>query len=67
MMVYGVLVISFPLPRRPYSIVIANDPLIFRAGVHEITTGEFDVYEKKEEVIFLYFYDRATTSEDFVC
>jgi len=34
--------------------------------VHEITTQEFDAYEKKEEVIFLYFYDQATTSEDFV-
>lgn len=40
--------------------------LIYRAGVHEITSQEFDVYEKKEEVIFLYFYDQATTSEDFV-
>jgi len=34
--------------------------------VHEIATQEFDAYEKKEEVIFLYFYDQATTSEDFV-
>ena len=40
--------------------------LIYRAGVHDVTSQEFDVYEKKEEVIFLYFYDQATTSEDFV-
>ena len=40
--------------------------LTARAGVHEIATQEFDAYEKKEEVIFLYFYDQATTSEDFV-
>ena len=40
--------------------------LIARAGVHDITAPEFDIYEKKEEVIFLYFYDQATTSEDFV-
>jgi hypothetical protein len=37
-----------------------------RAGVHDITSSEFDIYEKKDEVIFLYFYDQATTSEDFV-
>ena len=37
-----------------------------RAGVHDITASEFDIYEKKDEVIFLYFYDQATTSEDFV-
>jgi len=37
-----------------------------RAGVHEVTSQEFDIYEKKDEVVFLYFYDQATTSEDFV-
>ena len=41
-------------------------PLNYSAGVHDITSQEFDVYEKKDEVIFLYFYDQATTSEDFV-
>jgi protein disulfide-isomerase len=33
--------------------------------VHDISATEFDIYEKKDEVIFLYFYDQATTSEDF--
>jgi protein disulfide-isomerase len=46
----------------PYRVVF----LIPRAGVHDITSSEFDIYEKKDEVIFLYFYDQATTSEDFV-
>jgi hypothetical protein len=36
------------------------------AGVHDVTSQEFDVYEKKDEVIYLYLYDEATTSEDFV-
>ena len=34
-------------------------------GVLDITAAEFEELEKTEEVIFLYFYDHATTSEDF--
>nr|OQO19780.1 hypothetical protein B0A51_13463 [Rachicladosporium sp. CCFEE 5018] len=34
-------------------------------GVPNVTATEFEELEKKEEVIFLYFYDAATTSEDF--
>lgn len=34
-------------------------------GVRDVTAAEFEEMEKKEEVIFLYFYDQATTSEDF--
>ncbi|OLL24184.1 hypothetical protein NEOLI_003564, partial [Neolecta irregularis DAH-3] len=35
------------------------------AAVHEVGVSEFDTYESKSEVVFLYFYDHATTSEDF--
>lgn len=35
------------------------------AGVKEVDAAEFEVMQKNEEVIFLYFYDSATTSEDF--
>lgn len=34
-------------------------------GVRDVDAGEFKELEEKEEVIFLYFYDHATTSEDF--
>ncbi|KAI9054909.1 hypothetical protein LZ554_002053 [Drepanopeziza brunnea f. sp. 'monogermtubi'] len=34
-------------------------------GVKDIDALEFKELEEKEEVIFLYFYDHATTSEDF--
>ncbi|KAK3082529.1 hypothetical protein LTR53_020277, partial [Teratosphaeriaceae sp. CCFEE 6253] len=33
--------------------------------VADVTAAEFAELEKKEEVLFLYFYDHATTSEDF--
>jgi len=59
--------ISSPLPERLCSKIPMkklNNSL--RAGVHEVTSQEFDIYEKKDEVLFLYFYDQATTSEDFV-
>jgi hypothetical protein len=46
--------------------ILSRKFLMNRAGVHDITASEFDIYEKKDEVIFLYFYDQATTSEDFV-
>jgi hypothetical protein len=67
MMAYEVSEILFLLPERQDSRTPINmSSLIYRAGVHEITSQEFDIHEKMEEVIFLYFYDQATTSEDFV-
>lgn len=35
------------------------------AGVHDVDAAAFEQIEKKEQVIFLYFYDPATVSEDF--
>jgi len=35
------------------------------AGVPDVTAEEFKKMEETEEVIFVYFYDHATTSEDF--
>lgn len=35
-------------------------------GVVDVTASSFEELEQKEEVIFLYFYDQATTSEDFM-
>ena len=57
--------VTFAHKASQYEILLCPN-LICRAGVHEIIASEFDIYEKKEEVIFLYFYDSATTSEDFV-
>ncbi|KAL5348299.1 hypothetical protein ACLOAV_006781 [Pseudogymnoascus australis] len=34
-------------------------------GVMDVTAAEFKELEKTEEVIFVYFYDHATTTEDF--
>lgn len=34
-------------------------------GVKDVTAAEFEEMEKTEEVIFLYMYDHATTTEDF--
>ncbi|EAU38271.1 conserved hypothetical protein [Aspergillus terreus NIH2624] len=34
-------------------------------GVQDVDADTFKELEEKEEVIFLYFYDHATTSEDF--
>ncbi|KAK3905553.1 thioredoxin-like protein [Staphylotrichum tortipilum] len=34
-------------------------------GVQEVDAESFKALEEKEEVIFLYFYDHATTNEDF--
>lgn len=34
-------------------------------GIRNVTAAEFEEMEKKEEVIFLYCHDAATTSEDF--
>jgi protein disulfide-isomerase len=34
-------------------------------GIKDVNAASFAELEKKEEVIFIYFYDHATTSEDF--
>ncbi|KAB8648493.1 hypothetical protein FH972_026149 [Carpinus fangiana] len=34
-------------------------------GVPDVTAAQFEALEKKEEVVFLYFHDVATTAEDF--
>ena len=43
----------------------ANKALAVGEGVRNVNAAEFEEMEKSEEVIFLYFYDHATTSEDF--
>ncbi|KAL1302174.1 hypothetical protein AAFC00_002605 [Neodothiora populina] len=43
----------------------ANQAVDAGNGVEDVTLAEFEEMEKKEEVIFLYFYDHATTTEDF--
>ena len=34
--------------------------------VPDVTATQFDELEKKDEAVFVYFYDHATTSEDFM-
>lgn len=46
-------------------LTFANRALDIGEGVRDIDATEFKELEEKEEVIFLYFYDHATTSEDF--
>ncbi len=36
-----------------------------QSGVRDVDAAEFEAVQKKEEVIFLYFYDTATTADDF--
>lgn len=43
----------------------ANKAIEIEDGVRDIDAFEFQELEKTEEVIFVYFYDHATTSEDF--
>lgn len=43
----------------------ANQAVDAGNGVKDVTLAEFEEMEKEEEVIFLYFYDHATTTEDF--
>ncbi|KAK4499380.1 hypothetical protein PRZ48_009894 [Zasmidium cellare] len=43
----------------------ANKAVSVADGIHDVNAASFEEMEKKEEVIFLYFYDDATTSEDF--
>ncbi|KAK4959916.1 hypothetical protein LTR10_002804 [Elasticomyces elasticus] len=46
-------------------IAFAGKAVAVAEPIQEVTAKEFEVMEEKEEVIFLYFYDHATTSEDF--
>ncbi|KAK3051171.1 hypothetical protein LTR09_007567 [Extremus antarcticus] len=43
----------------------ANKAVAVGEGVLNVSATEFEELETKEEVIFLYFYDHATTTEDF--
>lgn len=43
----------------------ANSAVAVGDGIVDVTAAEFEELEKEEEVIFLFFYDHATTSEDF--
>lgn len=44
----------------------AEDALDLASGVPDVDAAAFEAMEQKEEVIFVYFYDHATTSEDFM-
>lgn len=43
----------------------ANQAVDAGLGVRDVNAADFEAMEKEEEVVFLYFYDHATTSEDF--
>ncbi|KAK5167054.1 uncharacterized protein LTR77_007784 [Saxophila tyrrhenica] len=43
----------------------ANKAVAVGEGVLDVNAAQFEELEEKEEVIFLYFYDHATTAEDF--
>ncbi|OBT66300.1 hypothetical protein VE03_04327 [Pseudogymnoascus sp. 23342-1-I1] len=43
----------------------ADSAIKISEGVMDVTAAEFKELEKTEEVIFVYFYDHATTTEDF--
>lgn len=43
----------------------ANKASAVGAGVEVVDAASFKALEEKEEVVFVYFYDQATTSEDF--
>ncbi|KAK0617812.1 thioredoxin-like protein [Bombardia bombarda] len=44
----------------------ANKAIDISSGVDEADAASFKALEEKEDVIFIYFYDHATTSEDFL-
>lgn len=46
-------------------VTYANKAIDAGEGVKDVDAAEFKELEEKEEVIFVYFYDHATTSEDF--
>lgn len=43
----------------------ANHAIDIGEGIKDVTAAEFAKMEETEEVIFVYFYDHATTTEDF--
>jgi len=43
----------------------ANKAVAISEGIRDVTLADFKKLEETEEVIFVYFYDHATTSEDF--
>lgn len=44
----------------------ADNGVDLAGGVQDVDASSFKALEEKEEVIFVYFYDHATTSEDFL-
>lgn len=44
----------------------AEEIVAATSSVKDVTLEEFEVLEKEEEVVFVYFYDHATTTEDFM-
>ncbi|TPX18925.1 uncharacterized protein E0L32_011403 [Thyridium curvatum] len=44
----------------------AEKAIDITAGVQDVDEASFKALEEKEEVIFVYFYDHATTGEDFM-
>ena len=44
----------------------AEKAIDLASGVPDVDAASFKALEEKEDVIFLYFYDHATTSEDFL-
>ncbi len=46
-------------------VTYANKAIDIGGGVQDVDAAEFKELEEKEEVLFVYFYDHATTSEDF--
>ncbi|KAH8911488.1 thioredoxin [Coniochaeta sp. PMI_546] len=44
----------------------AEKAIDIASGVQDVDAASFKELEEKEEVIFVYFYDHATTSEDFL-
>ena len=44
----------------------ADSALDLASGVPDVNAEELAALEEKEDVIFVYFYDHATTSEDFM-
>ncbi|KAF1980221.1 thioredoxin-like protein [Bimuria novae-zelandiae CBS 107.79] len=43
----------------------ANNAVAVGEGIQDVDLAQFKKMEETEEVIFVYFYDHATTSEDF--
>lgn len=44
----------------------AESAVELASGVPDVNVSALEAMEKKEEVIFVYFYDHATTTEDFM-